>query len=150
MRKALFKKSASSQTGFSVAALAPMVDIFTILVIAVLRSSSPEPPMSIPEPNFEPAISAQERGMLKAVQIDIGMEGIYLEGYRITSRKYWEENEELLINELYALLEQQGKKQVQIRSDHRIPWKLTRKILLTAQQAGYEDIELLALSNSSL
>lgn len=150
MKRALFSSPRPPETGFSVAVLAPMVDIFTILVIAVLRSSSPEPPISIPEKNFEPAISAQDRGMLTAVQIDIGMEGIYLEGYRITSRKYWEENEELRINELYAYLEQQGKTTVQIRSDHRIPWKLTRKILLTAQQAGYEDIELLALSNSSL
>jgi biopolymer transport protein ExbD len=150
MKKSLFKKRRAKQTGFSVATLAPMVDIFTILVIAVLKSSSPESPMSVPEPNFEPALSIQERGHLKAIQIDLGTEGIYLEGYRITSRKYWEESEELLIKELYTLLEQQGKKQVQIRSDHRIPWKLTRKVLLTAQQAGYENIELLALSNSSL
>ena len=150
MKRILFSRSAPKPTGFSAAVLAPMVDIFTILVIAVLRSSSPEPPMSTPEPNLEPAVSAQERGMLTAVQVDVGMEGIYVEGYRITSRQYWEENDELLINELYALLEQQGKKQVQVRLDHRIPWRLTRKILLTAQQAGYEDIELLALSNTSL
>ena len=150
MKKRLFKKHKAKETGFTVAALAPMVDIFTILVIAVLKSSSPEAPMSVPEPNFEPALSIQDRGHLKAIQIDLGTEGIYLEGYRITSRKYWEESEELLIKELYTLLEQQGKKQVQIRSDHRIPWKLTRKVLLTAQQAGYENIELLALSNSSL
>ena len=150
MRRSLFKKAPSIQTGFAVATLAPMVDIFTILVVAVLRSSSPEPPMSIPESDFEPPLSIQENGILKAVQIDIGMDGIYLEGYRITSRKYWEENEDLVINELYSLLEQQGKKQVQIRLDYRISWKLTRKVLLTAQQAGYQDIELLALSNSSL
>ena len=150
MKRPLFRASRTRNSAFSVAAFAPMVDIFTILVIAVLRSSSPEPPMQVPEVDFEPALSQQERGHLQAIQIDIAKEGIYLDGYRISSRRYWEDSEELLIPELQTLLQQLGQTQLQIRSDSSIPWKLTQKILLSAQQAGYQDIELLALSNSSL
>ena len=38
-----FKRKSLNDTHFGVAALAPLVDLFTLLVVAILRSSSPEP-----------------------------------------------------------------------------------------------------------
>ena len=137
-------------SGLGIATLAPMVDIFTILVIAVLRASSPEPPLSLPEGNFELPVSQQQESSTNPLVIDIGKEGIYIDGYRVTSRKYWEESSEIIVSEVYANLQQRAKKEVKIRSDADAPWSLLSKILQSAQHAGYEDIELLVLSNSSL
>ena len=59
--KRLFSKSLGHSTGLEVAALAPMVDLFTLLVIAVLRSSSPEAPLQLPEEQLLLPISTLER-----------------------------------------------------------------------------------------
>lgn len=137
------------QSGLNIATLAPMVDIFTILVIAVLKASSPEPPLTLPESNFELPISQQQESSTNPLVIDIGKEGIYIDGFRVTSRQYWENSSEIIVSEVYANLQQRAKKEVKIRSDADTPWSLLSKILQSAQHAGYDDIELLVLSNSS-
>ncbi len=39
---------------------------------------------------------------------------------------------------------------VVIRAHQEAPWKLVGKVLFTAQQAGYGEIELVAVSRASL
>ena len=68
----------------------------------------------------------------------------------IQSRQYWEQSGEILISEVYSSLQQHAKKDVKIRVDKDVPWSLISKTLHTAQQAGYEDIEMLVISTSSL
>ncbi len=147
----LFKRKKDSRSGhLSVATLAPMVDIFTILVIAVLRASSPQAPLILPEGDMNLPLSKQEELSAELLVVDIAKNGIYVDGFRVTARKYWEDSDEILITEVYSALQQQAKKQVTIRVDRDIPWDLVSKSLHTAQQAGYQDIELLVLSTSSL
>ena len=61
----------------------------------------------------------------------------------------WEQSEDILITEVYSSLQQHAKREVKIRVDRDIPWSLISKALHTAQQAGYEDIEMLVISKSS-
>ena len=56
----LFPNANKRSSGLGIATLAPMVDIFTILVIAVLKASSPQPPLTLPEGTMELPLSAQE------------------------------------------------------------------------------------------
>ena len=146
----LFKRKSKSDGSLSVATLAPMVDIFTILVIAVLRASSPQAPLVLPEANMDLPLSQQNEISAELLVVDIAQDGIYVDGFRVTARKYWEQSEEILISEVYSALQQQAKKQVKIRVDKNVPWSLISKSLHTAQLAGYEDIEMLVLSSSSL
>ena len=146
----LFSKSSPQKHGLQAAALAPMVDLFTILVVAVLRASSPEPPIEVPEPDFDIPLSVQEHPTMKGVIVDIGKNGIYVDGWRATSSDYWTTSEEVLISEVYAALQMKADTKLKIRADSDAQWKLVGKMLLTARQAGYQDIELIALSNSSL
>ena len=127
-----------------------MVDLFTILVVAVLRASSPEPPIEIPEPDFNIPLSSQEHPTMNGVIIDIAKHGIYVDGWRMTSSQYWIQNNDVLISEVYAALQMNSSTKLKIRADSETPWELVGKTLLTAQQAGIKDIELVALSNSSL
>ena len=146
----LFSKKHRSSGQLSIATLAPMVDIFTILVIAVLRASSPQAPLTLPEPSMELPISQQETITPERLVLDIGKDGIYVDGFRVTSRQFWEESDAALITEVYQSLQQQAKTQVKIRVDQDVPWSLLSKALHTAQQAGYQDIDMLVISNSSL
>ena len=146
----LFPHRTERSNGLGVATLAPMVDIFTILVIAVLKASSPQAPLTLPEGNMELPLSAQESISLEQLVVDIAKDGIYVDGFRVTARAYWEQSQDILITEVYSSLQQQAKKEVKIRVDKEVPWSLISKTLHTAQQAGYEDIELLVISTSSL
>ena len=99
---------------------------------------------------MELPLSAQEDISMEQLVIDIGNDGIYVDGFRVTARQYWEQSEDILITEVYSSLQQHAKREVKIRVDRDVPWSLISKALHTAQQAGYEDIEMLVISKSSL
>ena len=86
------------------AALTPMVDLFTILVIAVLRASSPEPPIESLEDELQLPISRSEIESTKAAAIEIGMDGIALEGIRVGSTIYWSKQDAVLMPDLKSAL----------------------------------------------
>lgn len=149
MKRRLFSASTTPEP-IQAGALAPMVDLFTILVIAVLRASNPQAPMEYPEQDYQLPISRQEVPIQKGQLIDIGMEAIYVNGARITTSAYWLQNEQPEIKELKNILRQLNGTKAQIRAHSKAPWKLVDKALFTAQQAGYKDIEMIAISNVSL
>ena len=105
----------------SVAALAPLIDIFTILVVAVLKSSSAAAPPQLPEAQTELPLSAQEQPVLQIATIDIGKDGIYFNGSQVSSRTYWEKQEAPIIDELYSRMLLTPPSQVQIRADAEVP-----------------------------
>ena len=147
--KRLFKKS-SHQSFLPMAALAPLVDIFTILVVAVLKSSATSAPPHFPEASMELPTSIQEQPQQQPVMVDIAKDGIYYNGSRISSRRYWEQQEQPLITDLYQLLLSNPPSKLQIRADAGVPWKLIDKTLATSRQAGCTNVELLAISRDSL
>ena len=150
MRRRLFQQMSDPGLGISVAALAPLVDLFTILVVSVLRASSPEPPMQFSEDAFRLPASVMEDAPRQGVVIELGKEGLYVNGWRAGSAAYWAKSEEILIRDVYEALQGLGGSQVQIRAHADAPWTLVDKALFTSQQAGYSEIELVAVSRSSL
>jgi len=132
------------------AALTPMVDLFTILVIAVLRASSPEPPLESLEADLQLPISRTEVESEKGASIEIGVDGIALEGIRMGSTIYWEKQEAILMPELKSALLMMSPGAIQIRAHAEAPWAVVNKALYTAQQSGVKDVEIIALSASSL
>lgn len=148
MRKLFSTKKRTSM--LSVAALAPLIDIFTILVVAVLKSSSAVSPPQLPESQTDLPLSAQEQPVLQIATIDIGKDGIYFNGVRVSSRTYWEQKESPIIDDLYTRMLLNPPKQIQIRADATVPWQLIDKALATSRQVGCTDIELLAMNRDSL
>ena len=131
------------------ASFAPIIDIFTILVVAILTSSSTQAPPQLPESNFTLPLSVQEQGTHNIATIDIAKDGIYYNRQRLTATAYWQQNKEPLIKELYSILLLNPPQKIQLRADASIPWLVIDKALLTAQQAGCKEIEMLAQSRSS-
>jgi len=152
MRRRLFQQSASTTTaGLSTGALAPMVDLFTLLIVAVLRTWSAEPPAETPEGDLILPVSRSEVAPGRGVMVDVGLDGLYVDGWRAGSAAYWASAEGALVTDLYGPLQQRvGQKTVVIRAHAEAPWQLVGKVLLTAQQAGFEEVSVVAESAASL
>lgn len=151
MRRRLFGGGGVARPGGSgTAVLAPMVDLLTLLLVAVLRTWSADPPVEVPEPGFQLPVSIEEAPPDHGVTIDVGATALYVEGWRAGSSTYWADADEVLIDDVYRVLQQRGGEVAVIRAHKETPWRLVGKVLFTAQQAGYGDIELVAVSRASL
>lgn len=150
MRRRIFGRRGRRSAGLSSAALAPMVDVMTILVIAVLRTWSTDAPAQLPEEGSRLPLSSQEQAANKGIMVDVGAEGLYVEGWRAGSSTYWADSDAILIDEVYESLQNLSGSRVTVRAHEAAPWSLVGKVLFTAQQAGYENVELVAVSRASL
>ncbi len=152
MRRRLFQTSGSGAlVGLSTGALAPMVDLFTLLIVAVLRTWSAEPPAETPEGDLTLPVSRSEVAPGRGVMVDVGRDGLYVDGWRAGSAAYWASADGALVTDLYGPLQQRvGQKTVVIRAHADAPWQLVGKVLLTAQQAGFEEVSVVAESAASL
>ncbi len=130
--------------------LAPLVDIITILLVVLLKSYSVDAPVRPEDPDFRLPLSASESPVGPAIDIDVTQEAIYVSGLRTAASSYYLEREDLLIEELYARLQGQAGRAVNVRVDGEIPYLLVRKVLFSAREAGVERLTLVAQSRSGL
>lgn len=131
------------------AALAPLVDLLTLLVVALLRGQSADPPVVV-EPGFALPTSRQERPAgAPALTVDLGQRGLYLDGWRVGAAAAALEGEGR-VEPLYAALLRSEKGPLRLRVDARLPFSALDRLLLTAREAGYAEVELVATRATSL
>lgn len=151
MRRPLFRSAPPGGVGtLGTGALAAMVDLLTILLVVLLRTWSTEPPLDLAEPGAELPLSQAEDPVGPGVIVDIGPSGLWVEGERTGAVSYHLDSDEVLVQELYSALQQRGGRRVVVRADQDTPWRLLGKVMFTAQHAGYAEIEVVAVSTSSL
>ncbi|MCK6506242.1 biopolymer transporter ExbD [Myxococcota bacterium] len=150
MRRPLRKAPVVAAGGLAAAALAPMVDMLTILLVVLLRTWSTEPPLSLAEQALVLPTSRGEAPLGAGVRIDVGPEGLYVEGRRAGSVAFHLQSDEALVTEVYEALQARGGDRVVVRAHQDTPWRLLGKVMYSAQQAGYDEIELVAVSAASL
>jgi biopolymer transport protein ExbD len=149
MRRLFKKKETGPLPGLDVGALAPLVDMMTLLLVFLLRSYSTEAAPAPPEGHFELAGTVSEDPRKSAVQIIVSKEAIYVEGHRVIAVGYLPD--ELLVHELYdPLLAMRGKQRVEVHADKDIPWGVLKRVLHTAKAAGFDELSLVAANTSSL
>ncbi|MDP6935091.1 MAG: biopolymer transporter ExbD [Myxococcota bacterium] len=137
--------------GLSAAALAPMVDLLTILLVALLRTWTSEPVLEPLEAGFVLPQSRQETTPNRqALQLDIGSNGIYVDGWRAGASEFWMNQDSALVTDVYDALQGRTGETAVIRAHRDVPWSLVGKVMFTVQQAGYSKIELVAVSRASL
>ncbi len=136
--------------GLGTGALASMVDLLTILLVVLLRTWSTEPPLDLAEPDATLPLSASEDPVGPGVIVDVGPSGLWVEGERAGSVAYLERSDDVLVDGLYEALQARGGRRVVVRADADAPWSVLGKVMFTAQQAGYAEVELVATSRSSL
>jgi len=130
--------------------LAPLVDVITILLVVLLKTYSVDAPVRPDDPDFALAMSASATPVGPAVDIDVTDTAIYVSGLRTASSDYYLEHEDLLIEELYARLQGQGGRAVNVRVDGDIPYELVRKVLFSAREAGVQRLTIVAQSRTAL
>ena len=143
-------RSQPAPSGPALAALMPMVDIMTILLVAILRTWSTQPPMAPIESGFELPVSRSEGEPTLSMAIDVGLDGIYVDGFRAGASPFWTQTDKILIPEVLDALHAASPKRVRVRAHADAPWSLVSKVLGTAQHAGVGDVELVAISQASL
>ncbi|MCB9746668.1 MAG: biopolymer transporter ExbD [Alphaproteobacteria bacterium] len=133
-----------------VAALAPFVDLMTILLVFLLRSYSTDPPILPDDPSFALPSSVEEEAVDHATRLIITDEAMFLGKARVAGCRYYVEQDDTLVVELHERLIGAPPPRLQIVADEDTPYVLLRKVLFTAQQAGVQDLTVVAASRASL
>ena len=127
-----------------------LVDVLTVLLVFLLLSYSSDQSIRPSDSSFVLPTSAHNATADPARALDITLDGIYLDGFRRTGVRWYLEHDEDLVREIYGALQQRPGERLQLRADASVPYRVVRKVLFTARQAGIEDITLVARSRSSL
>lgn len=146
----LFRQEASSlAAGLDVGALAPMVDMMTLLLVFLLRSYATEPAPAPPTGDFALAGTVSEATRSDGVEILVSETAIWVEGRPVVELATLDQ--EILVRPLYeVLLKTRGAHRVEVHADHRVKYGILKRVLYTARAAEYDEISLVAANRASL
>lgn len=148
-RRRLFRRPPPAADGLDVGALAPMVDMMTLLLVFLIRSYSTDPAPTPPEGPFALAGTVSEDGRHPAVEILVSPEAIWIEGRRVAALDYLPDT--LLVREIYdPLLLMRGKSRIEVHADRTVEWAVLKRVFYTARAAGFQELVLVGASRSSL
>ena len=149
-RRPLFRhRPEGPRPGLDVGALAPMVDMMTLLLVFLLRSYATEPAPAPPDGPFELAGTVSEDPRRGGVELLVSPEAIWVNGDRVAAIAYLEEG--VLIRPMYdRLLQIRGKSRAEVHADRRVPWSVLKRVLYTTRAAGIAELELVAANRASL
>ncbi len=150
MRRLTRRRSESDAgPGLDIGALAPMVDMMTVLLVLLLRSYATDPAPMPPAGRLELADTLSEDPRRPATEILVSDEAIYINGHRVIATAYVPE--QLLVRELYdPLLLMREKGRVEIHAHRAVTWRTIERVLHTVQSAGYEQIALVGIAGGGL
>lgn len=138
-----------SGPGLDIGALAPMVDMMTVLLVLLLRSYATDPAPMPPEGRLELADTLSEDARRPATEILVSDEAIYINGHRVIAVAYLPE--QLLVRELYdPLLLMRDKGRVEIHAHRDVTWRTIERVLHTVQSAGYDEIALVGIAGGGM
>ena len=146
MRRRLLPRAPEAPAeGLSVAALAPFVDMMTLLLVFLLRTWATEPSPAPAAVSFTPALTLSEAPRRGGLSLVVGRDAAWLDGRALPVDAV--AGESALVRPLYdALLVQRGTPVLEIVADAEVPWKRLRAFIDTARAAGVEDIALVGES----
>lgn len=128
--------------------LVSLMDIFTILVFFLLVNAGEVEVLPSPRGLVLPDSTAEQRTEATPV-IMVTSTGIFLQGEKVADRAAVEQDAEQAIPALQAALAALQKSQstpesraVTIMGDKTIPYRLLRKVMLSCNQAEYDEIAL--------
>ncbi len=146
MRRRLFTHATSApRDGLDVGALAPMVDMMTLLLVFLLRTWSTESAPVPPSGSFELSTTTSTESRQHAVTILVSPEAIWVDGHRVIATPRI--GADVLIREVYdPLLAQRGEQRVEIHADATVPWAVLKRVIATTEAAGLNEIALVGAS----
>ncbi|MFZ5479829.1 MAG: ExbD/TolR family protein [Myxococcota bacterium] len=149
MRRLFRREAPTLAPGLDVGALAPMVDMMTLLLVFLLRTWSHEAAPQPPDDRLELATTVSEDPRKPATVVLVSAEAVYVDGHRVVAVAYLPD--EMLVRELYDPLNAaRTKRRVEVHADRRVSFGVLKRILHTARAAGFEEISLVAANAASL
>jgi biopolymer transport protein ExbD len=133
-----------------VSALTPMVDMLTLTLLFLLKSWSEDPPVVVDESGFALPFSAGEGEAPIRLPIDVGEHTIFVNGRRVVGTAFYVTNQDMHVPEVYDAILARGAGPVSLRVDADVSWTVVRKVLFTLQEAGVQDVSLIAESRAGL
>ena len=138
---------ASTRDGLDVGALAPMVDMMTLLLVFLLRTWSTESAPAPPTGPFMLARTTSSQSREQAVTVLVSNEAVWVEGHRVIATPSVLAEPTTLIREVYdPLLLLRDKGRVEIHADATVPYAALKRIIATCQSAGVTEIALVGVS----
>jgi biopolymer transport protein ExbD len=131
----------SAASGLDIGALAPMVDMMTLLLVFLLRTYSSEPSPAPPEGVFELPNTASQDPRPNSLVLLVSTDAVYIDGNRVIATAYLPE--EPMVKEIYdRLLATKNSKRVEVHVDRRVEYGVVRKVLYTARASGVGEVAL--------
>lgn len=145
----LFRHAPPAKDGLDVGALAPMVDLMTILLVFLLRSWSTEPAATAPETGFALAGTASEEGRKGGVEMVVGKTAIWVGGERVVAMDRL--GTDPVVRPVYdRLLALRAPPRVEVQVDREVAWADLQRALATVHAAGVKEISLVGANAASL
>lgn len=150
MRRLLRGRAAPAvDAGLDIGALAPMVDMMTVLLVLLLRSYATDPAPMPPAGRLELGSTLSEDPRQSGVEILISDEAIFVNGRRVIATAYLPS--ELMIREIYdPLLMMRDRGRIEIHAHRLVTWAVLEKVLYTARSAGFSDIALVGIAGAEI
>lgn len=140
----LFHREEPVLEGLDVGALAPMVDMMTLLLVFLLRSYSTESAPHPPEGPFALAGTLSEQGRKGGVEILISSSSIYIDGVRVGDTVM--PSGDLMLPAVYErLLVCREKVRLEIHADQDVSYGVIKRVLYTARSAGFLELSLVGV-----
>ena len=168
MRRAVDKMLANNKKTTFVLQLTAMVDMFTILIVFLLKSFSTSSVTITPHKNLQLPHSTAYKEPIEALRLVIAMDGIYVDDKKVVEvveghidKQQIDANDADFIRGLYEELDRQATRSKEIaeknedvafdgkivmQADARLDYALIKKVMYTSSLAGFADMKLATMS----
>ncbi|MCB0389855.1 MAG: biopolymer transporter ExbD [Bdellovibrionales bacterium] len=168
MRRAVDKLLANNKKSTFVLQLTAMVDMFTILIVFLLKSFSTSSVTINPHKGLKLPNSTAYEQPIEALKLVVALDGIYVDDKMIVEVKdghipvnQLDNNDQDFVRALYEELDKQAKKskdiadknedvhfegKIVMQADSRLDYSELKKVMYTASLAGYADMKLATMA----
>ena len=168
MRRAVERMKSNNKKTTFVLQLTAMVDMFTILIVFLLKSFSTSAVHITPQKGMELPFSSSYTNPVEAVKLIVSVEGIFVEDkeiVKLTDGKVAsidvDQQDPDFIRPLYEALDKHASKskdiadknedhefdgKVVMQADKRLDYATLKKVMYTSSLAGYADMKLATFS----
>lgn len=164
MRRAVERMLKNNKKSTFVLQLTAMVDMFTILIVFLLKSYSSSAVNVTPHENLKMPVSSSYTNPVEALKLVVAQDGVYLENIKVATVEAGrfiasevDPNDPDFIKPLYEALDKQAEMSKEIakvneehkfegavlmQADSRLSYSLLKKVMYTSSLAGYADLKL--------
>lgn len=164
MRRAVERMKKNNKKSTFVLQLTAMVDMFTILIVFLLKSFSSSAVNITPHEGLTLPASSSYASPVEAIKLIVAKDGIYVDDQKVAEIKddkievsQTDPNDHDFIKPLFEALDKEAEKSKEIakineehkfegkvvmQADARLPYKLLKQVMYTSSLAGYADMKL--------